>query len=110
MCIFEKGFGSQIGSGAGSEITDFQFEDPDLSLIISDPEHCLWHLLARYFSFPSWLNPFRLLPVNYPMTVQKVHAGQNLPYNILKTIIQIKTKLSVILVESKQFHLKKACG
>jgi len=28
------------GSGSGSEIPDFELEDPDPKLLISDPEHC----------------------------------------------------------------------
>jgi len=29
-----------VTEGSGSEIHDFQFEDPDPKLLISDPEHC----------------------------------------------------------------------
>ena len=28
------------GFGSGSKILDFQFEDPDQKLLISDPKHC----------------------------------------------------------------------
>jgi len=46
---------SQVTEGSGSEIPDFQLEDPDPKLLISDPEHwfiepCIKRLLvgAKY--------------------------------------------------------------
>ena len=40
------------GSGSGTEIPDFQFEDPDLKLLISDPEHCWIRIRIRNYYQP----------------------------------------------------------
>jgi len=46
-------------TGSGSEILDFQFEDPDPKLLISDPEHWLEELdpdTKPYQDYAVWIH------------------------------------------------------